>query len=128
MARALLTIILTAFVLTCTPRTPAEKLVSLADKTKVCVDNPTFHSMRVEIRDARSRHEYGEIHVRSGREACEWMRLPKSSSFNALIKSVSVRHDVTPPAWRDMLLGPGPMELVAGADGLTPFAHSSRRR
>lgn len=128
MARAIIAILTIALALTCTPRTPAEKLASLAEKTKVCVDNTTIHSMRVEILDSRTRHEFGEIHARSHRETCRWMRLPDSSNFDARIKSVTVRYDVIPPAWTDMMLGPGPLELVAGADGLTPFAHSSRRR
>lgn len=128
MARAVLAILTIALVLSCAPRTPAEKLASLAEQTKVCVDNTTIHSMRVEVLDAYSGYEFGEVYVQPIRTACEWMRLPEGSLFDARIKSVSVRHDVIPPAWTDMMLGPGPMILVAGADGLTPFAHSHRRR
>lgn len=113
----------------CAPRTYAEKLMSLASKTRVCVDNPSFHGMRVEILDSYSGHEYGELSVRSGQFECEWMQVT-GTTLDARIKSVSVVPDVIPPAWKGMMAPKRgtTMELVVGADGITPFAHSSRRR
>lgn len=119
--------VLLALLLLLLPFGCAQPNQNYSNKTTVCVENDREHSMRVEIRDASTNAQYGELWMHSFEDVCEEMSIPPSATLRGVIKSVSVRYDVSPPAWRDMLRSDY-MILVVGGDGLTPFAHSGRIR
>lgn len=97
----------------------------LADQTPVCVDNKREYTMRVELLNRYGR-EMGEIFVPAFQKECEWVATGNATSMTARIKSTSIFENVIPPQWRQVQIpNKGGIKFVTGADGLTPFAHSS---
>lgn len=95
--------------------------------TLVCVRNDTEHPVTVEVRDADSRDELGQIHVTGFTSAERWIRTGSGSGpIMVSIDAVGMVGRWVPPAFERILVGPDvPLALTVGTDGITPFAHSS---
>jgi len=98
----------------------------LEGQTPICVENEREHYMRVEILGGPGREELSDIPVHAFTKECEWVSVAPYEHVAARITSVSVGRDVIPPQWAHVLIpASGSITFVVGADGLTPFAHSS---